>query len=74
MQERIERDTIVIAIVIDTDGEAVGEVNGLAVYQLDHFSFSKPSRISARAHPGRGQIVDIEREVALGGRCIPRAF
>ncbi|MBT3550889.1 MAG: AAA family ATPase [Rhodospirillaceae bacterium] len=63
MQEQIERDTI----VIDTEGEAVGEVNGLAVYQLDHFSFGKPSRISARVHPGRGQIVDIEREVALGG-------
>jgi len=63
MQEQIERDTI----VIDTDGTAVGEINGLAVYQLDHFSFGKPSRISARVHPGRGQVVDIEREVALGG-------
>ena len=63
MQEQIERDTI----VIDTDGARIGEVNGLAVYQLDHFSFGKPSRISARVHPGRGQVVDIEREVALGG-------
>lgn len=63
LQEQIERDTI----VIDTDGMRVGEVNGLAVYQLDHFSFGKPSRISARVHLGRGEVVDIEREVALGG-------
>jgi lon-related putative ATP-dependent protease len=63
MQEQIERNTI----VINTDGVRVGEVNGLAVYQLDHVSFGKPSRISARVHPGRGGVIDIEREVALGG-------
>ena len=63
LQEQIQRDTI----VIDTDGERVGEVNGLAVFQLDHFSFGKPSRISCRIRMGRGEVVDIEREVALGG-------
>jgi predicted ATP-dependent protease len=63
MQEQIERNTI----VINTDGARIGEVNGLAVYQLDHVSFGKPSRISARVHPGRGGVIDIEREVALGG-------
>ena len=63
LQEQITRDTI----VIDTDGERVGEVNGLAVYQLDHLSFGKPSRISCRVRLGRGEVIDIEREVALGG-------
>ena len=63
MQEQIERDTI----IINTEGVRVGEVNGLAVYQLDHFSFGKPTRISARVHPGKGGVIDIEREVALGG-------
>ena len=63
MQEQIERNII----IINTEGSRVGEVNGLAVYQLDHFSFGKPSRISARIHPGRGGVIDIEREVALGG-------
>jgi predicted ATP-dependent protease len=29
--------------------------------------FGRPSRISARAWPGRGRVLDIEREVALGG-------
>ncbi|MDA0238630.1 MAG: ATP-binding protein [Proteobacteria bacterium] len=63
LQEQIERDTI----VIETDGEQVGEINGLAVLQLDHFSFGKPSRISCRIRMGRGEVIDIEREVALGG-------
>jgi lon-related putative ATP-dependent protease len=63
MQEQIERDTI----IINTEGTRIGEVNGLAVYQLDHFSFGKPTRISARVHPGKGGVIDIEREVALGG-------
>ena len=63
MQEQIERNII----IINTEGAQVGEVNGLAVYQLDHFSFGKPSRISARVHPGKGGVIDIEREVALGG-------
>ena len=62
-RKQITRNTI----VIDTDGERVGEVNGLAVYQLDHLSFGKPSRISCRVRMGRGEVIDIEREVALGG-------
>lgn len=62
-QEEIHRGTL----VIETDGERVGQVNGLAVLQLDDFAFGKPSRISCRVRLGRGEVVDIEREVALGG-------
>jgi len=45
----------------------VGQINGLAVLQLDHFSFGKPSRISCRVRLGKGEVIDIEREVALSG-------
>lgn len=62
-QEEIERGTI----LIDTEGEATGQVNGLAVFQLGEFSFGRPSRITARVRLGRGEVIDIEREVALGG-------
>jgi len=62
-QEEIERGTI----LIDTEGETVGQVNGLAVLQLGEFSFGRPSRITARVRLGRGEVVDIEREVDLGG-------
>jgi predicted ATP-dependent protease len=63
VQEEIGRGTIVIA----TDGEQVGQINGLAVIQLNQFAFGKPNRISCRVRLGKGEVVDIEREVALGG-------
>ena len=61
--EQIERQTVHIA----TDGAIAGQVNGLAVLQLDSFSFGKPSRISCRVHMGKGEVVDIERQVEMGG-------
>lgn len=63
IQEEIHRGTI----VIDSTGTRVGELNGLAVYQLGDFAFGRPSRISCRVHLGRGQVTDIERQVDLGG-------
>ena len=61
--EQILRETM----LIDTTGEAVGQVNGLSVLQLSGFAFGKPTRITARVRLGRGEVMDIEREVALGG-------
>ncbi|PJK27448.1 Lon protease family protein [Minwuia thermotolerans] len=63
MLEQIERGTI----RIETEGAATGAINGLAVYQMGEFFFGKPSRITARVRLGRGDVVDIEREVKLGG-------
>ncbi|MCH8919037.1 MAG: AAA family ATPase [Proteobacteria bacterium] len=61
--EQIEDKTV----LIETSGEAVGQINGLAVMQLGKFPFGRPTRITARVRLGRGQVVDIEREVELGG-------
>ncbi|MFO7602195.1 MAG: ATP-binding protein [Gammaproteobacteria bacterium] len=55
------------AILIDTEGERVAQVNGLAVIQMGRFAFAQPSRITATARLGDGEMVDIEREVELGG-------
>jgi len=63
LREQILRDTVCIA----TDGEAVGQVNGLAVLQAGQLAFGRPTRISARVRVGRGRVIDIEREVELGG-------
>ena len=52
---------------IETSGEKVGQVNGLSVILLGSDSFGCPSRITALTRPGKGGIVDIEREVELGG-------
>ena len=52
---------------IDTAGEQVGQVNGLSVFQLGDFTFAQPSRITATTRLGEGEVVDIQREVKLGG-------
>ena len=53
-------------ILIDTDGEAIGKVNGLTVMDIGGSSFGAPARITTTVHPGSRGIVDIEREVELG--------
>jgi len=63
LQEEIGRKTI----RIETDGEQVGQINGLSVISLANLAFGTPSRITARVRLGRGEVVDIEREVELGG-------
>ncbi len=63
MQESILKDTI----FIDTAGERVGQINGLSVYQLGNVAFGKPSRITASVRMGKGDVVDIERQVEMGG-------
>ena len=62
-QEMIRRGTI----LLDTAGAATGQINGLAVLSMGGFAFGRPSRITARVRMGRGEVVDIEREVDLGG-------
>ena len=52
---------------IESQGSRVGQVNGLSVLLMGRDSFGCPTRITALARPGRGKIVDIEREVELGG-------
>jgi lon-related putative ATP-dependent protease len=63
LQEEIARKTI----RIETNGEEIGQINGLSVISLGGLAFGNPSRITARVRLGRGEVVDIEREVELGG-------
>jgi lon-related putative ATP-dependent protease len=63
MQEEIHRRTI----RIETDGAVTGQINGLSVISLGALAFGNPTRITAQVRMGRGEVVDIEREVQLGG-------
>ena len=63
VQEFIEDGTI----LVDTEGEVPGQVNGLSVYLLGDYSFGKPSRVTVRTYLGRGGVVNIEREAKLSG-------
>ena len=64
LQELIAEGTV----LVDVEGAVVGQVNGLAVYQMGDFSFGKPSRITAKTFMGRGGIINIERESKLSGK------
>ncbi|HKK31684.1 MAG TPA: ATP-binding protein, partial [Alphaproteobacteria bacterium] len=63
IKEEIKKGTI----VIETADSAVGQMNGLSILQIGDFAFGRPSRITARVRLGSGDVVDIEREVKLGG-------
>lgn len=53
--------------LIDTAGAKVGQVNGLSVVRSGDQAFGLTVRITARAWVGKGEVIDIEREVELGG-------
>ena len=67
LRDRVQDAVIEKVALIDTDGARVGQINGLSVTELGGFSFGRPTRITCQVRPGSGKVVDIEREVALGG-------
>jgi lon-related putative ATP-dependent protease len=67
VRERLQEEYLKGTLLIDTTGERVGQVNGLSVVQLGGFAFGHPVRITARVRLGKGEVIDIEREVELGG-------
>lgn len=66
IQKEILDDILDGTILIDTEGEAVGKINGLTVLSIGDSSFGAPARITATVYPGGRGIVDIEREANLG--------
>lgn len=63
LQDYINRDIL----MINTSGYKVGELNGLAVYEMGGYSFGKPVRITAKAYMGEKGITNIEREIRMSG-------
>lgn len=67
IRDRVQEAILQQVALIDTTGASVGQINGLSVSELGGFSFGRPTRITCRVRPGTGKLVDIEREVELGG-------
>lgn len=61
--EMLEEGTI----MIDTQGEVIGQINGLSILDMGDYVFGKPSRITATTYMGERGIVNIEREVEMSG-------
>ncbi len=70
IQEAIEKDEI----HVEVEGERVGQINALAVYDLGDFEFGRPSRITGVTSAGHGTIVMVDRESDLSGRIHTKGF
>lgn len=67
VEDRLQESIAKGVTMISTSGEAVGQVNALTVLDLGDHIFGMPSRITARASAGQGGVINIEREIELGG-------
>jgi lon-related putative ATP-dependent protease len=68
IEERVARTIADGTLLLATEGEAIGQVNGIAVLATGDHTFGRPCRITARTFCGEPGVVDIEREAKLGGR------
>jgi predicted ATP-dependent protease len=68
IEERIRELIAEGTILVDVSGEAVGQVNGLAVIDMGDIRFGRPSRITAKAYMGKDGVIDIERETKMSGK------
>lgn len=55
------------ALLIDTEGYKVGEINGLTVMTIGDYTFGKPAKITANTFMGKAGVVNIEREAEMSG-------
>ncbi len=61
------------SLLLDVKGKVVGQINGIAVYDLGDHAFGIPSRITCRIYTGRSGIVNIDREAQMAGRIHNKA-
>lgn len=74
IEERLREMMLEGSLIVDTEGEKIGQVNGLAILDLGDYSFGKPSRITARTYAGKAGVVNIERETKMSGKIHEKAI
>jgi predicted ATP-dependent protease len=67
VRERMLRYISQGTIRVETSGTCIGQLNGLSVIDLGEAGFGFPTRITAQARLGKGEVVDVQREVKLSG-------
>ena len=60
-------------LLVDVDGQRVGQVNGLAVMEIGGYAFGRPSRITAVVSMGSAGVIAVDREAKLSGRSYDKA-
>ena len=74
IEDRVQEFITNGTIKVDVAGAKVGQVNGLSVFDLGDYSFGRPSRITARVSMGRGQVINLEREIQKSGPSHSKGF
>ena len=67
-EEKMHESYVDNTIMIDVDGDVVGQVNALSVFQIGDISFGRPARITAETYMGKQGVINIEREAKLSGK------
>ncbi len=74
IEERLQEMIVEGTLIIDTEGDKVGQINGLAVLGMGDYMFGKPSRITASTFAGKGGVINIERETKMSGKIHEKAI
>jgi lon-related putative ATP-dependent protease len=74
IEERLREMILEGTIIVETAGDKIGQINGLAVLDLGDYRFGKPSRITARTYTGKAGVVNIERETKMSGKIHDKAM
>jgi predicted ATP-dependent protease len=67
VREEVHEAILRGTVLIDTSGARAGQINGISVMQLGDYAFAAPTRITATTRLGEGHVIDVQREVELGG-------
>jgi len=74
IEERLQEMMLEDTLIVNTAGEKVGQVNGLAVLDIGDYAFGEPSRITAKTYMGRAGVVNLERETKMSGKIHEKAI
>lgn len=66
-QEKLQEEMVDGVLRIETEGRQLAQVNGLSVLSMGDYAFGAPTKITATARLGSGEVIDIERESEQGG-------
>ena len=67
VEDRVHEGVKQGTVMIDTEGAVVGQINALTVSDMGDHAFGMPSRVTARASVGRRGVINVERDIAMGG-------
>ena len=72
-EEKVTESYLNNIMLVQTSGEAVGQVNGLVIYGSEFYAFGKPTKITANVGIGSGNIINVERESGMSGKSFDKA-